>query len=218
MGIQRNTILFLASLTLTMSVCTCDTTDACNALETLVCSNQQQLLAQLQSSVLQLQSTVVQMQAGKERGASQGSHIVQCTWNHSSMGAAKSLSSGLVKSCYITKKSSKSALRVKWSGDVRLFHTSSSGYACKRWYFTFNGAECSSPDAIDIVVHTKLGEPTENFHKTTSVEGLCFNVPAGELTVGFNIGKCKVGNYPEGNALTGHFGVSRIIVEEVTVI
>ncbi|XP_013399633.1 collagen triple helix repeat-containing protein 1 [Lingula anatina] len=200
-----------------MSVCKCHTT--ANALATLVFTNIQQLLSQLQSYVLQLQSTVVQMQAGKEQGASQGNHIVQCTWNHSSMGAAKYVSSGLVKSCQFTKKSSKTALRVKWSGDLRLLRKSSGGYAaCKRWYFTFNGAECTSPDAIDIVVHTKLKETTENFHKTTSVEGLCFNVPAGEVTLGFNVGKCNVGNYPQGEVHTGYFGVFRIIVEEVTVI
>ena len=44
--------------------------------------------------------------------------------------------------CVFTKNFSDTALHVYWTGALRIHGCSN---CCKRWYFTFNGAECSGP-------------------------------------------------------------------------
>lgn len=56
-----------------------------------------------------------------------------------------------------------------------------SGTCSKRWYFIFNGHECSSPAAIDGLVY-KSGN-TFWPHRHKDVEGYCENAPAGNVTV-----------------------------------
>ena len=86
-----------------------------------------------------------------------------------------------------------------------------SGYCCSRWYFTFNGNECSGPMTIEGVVY---GAPTnDNPHRHRQIEGYCENIPAGQVTIGFKIGNCK--RYSINNGYTGWNSVSRIMIEEV---
>ena len=56
--------------------------------------------------------------------------------------------------CIFKKMSDNTSLRVYWSGQLRLSHCDN---CCKRWYFTFNGVECSAPAAIDAVVYMRYG-------------------------------------------------------------
>ena len=45
------------------------------------------------------------------------------------------------------------------------------------------------------------------------IEGVCENVPRGEVTVGFSVGNCA--GYDDADAYTGWKSVSRICVEEM---
>lgn len=64
---------------------------------------------------------------------------------------------------------SNSALRVLFSGSLRLKCRNA---CCQRWYFTFNGAECSGPLPIEAIIYLDQGSPelnsTINIHRTSS--------------------------------------------------
>ena len=82
---------------------------------------------------------------------------------------------------------------------------------CSRWYFTFNGNECSGPMTIEGIVY---GDPAnDNPHRHRQIEGYCENIAAGQVTIGFNIGKCWKGGVSDGN--TGWSSISRIMISEV---
>jgi len=118
---------------------------------------------------------------------------------------------GLIKECIFNKKSAKTGLRVFYNGDLRLFNCHA---CCGRWYFTFNGAECSAPAAIDGLVYMVYGRNgKKNLHRVRQIEGVCEKVHKGVVRVGFWIGKCV--GYATGDAYTGWNSVSRIYVEEV---
>ncbi|XP_060245553.1 collagen triple helix repeat-containing protein 1 isoform X2 [Meriones unguiculatus] len=116
--------------------------------------------------------------------------------------------------CTFTKMRSNSALRVLFSGSLRLKCRNA---CCQRWYFTFNGAECSGPLPIEAIIYLDQGSPelnsTINIHRTSSVEGLCEGIGAGLVDVAIWVGTCS--DYPKGDASTGWNSVSRIIIEEL---
>ena len=86
---------------------------------------------------------------------------------------------------------------------------------CNRWYFTFNGAECSSPAAIDGVFLVYQGTSwKKNPHRPRHIEGICEKLHKGTVRVGFWVGKCA-GGYKTGDAYTGWNSVSKIYIEEV---
>ena len=59
-----------------------------------------------------------------------------------------------------------------------------------------------------------LGDPAnDNPHRHRQIEGYCENIPAGHVTIGFNIGNCK--GYSTYNGYTGTLSVSRIMIAEV---
>ena len=107
------------------------------------------------------------------------------------------------------KNFSDTALHVYWAGTLRVHGCSG---CCKRWYFTFNGAECSAPLPIDGVVY--INDKAKDPHRVRHIEGFCNKVHKGKVRVGFWVGKChgSSGNY---DAYTGWNSVSRIFVEEV---
>ncbi len=71
--------------------------------------------------------------------------------------------------CTFTKQHADSALRVLFSGSLRLKCKTA---CCQRWYFTFNGAECAAPLPIESIIYLDQGSPefnsTINIHRTTS--------------------------------------------------
>ena len=83
-------------------------------------------------------------------------------------------------------------------------------YKCNRWYFKFNGSECSGPMTIEAILYN-FG-PTLYLHG--SFEGYCENIPQGVVRVELWVGKC-IGQ-TLGNAETGWNSVSRIMIEEVS--
>ena len=83
---------------------------------------------------------------------------------------------------------------------MRVYGTSAK---CNRWFFKFNGNECSGPMTIDAVVYNcwPSGNPNQLHHR--SFEGYCENIPQGRVTA-------------LGDAYTGWHSVSRIMIEEVS--
>ncbi|XP_068717753.1 collagen triple helix repeat-containing protein 1-like [Montipora capricornis] len=128
----------------------------------------------------------------------------ECAWKNIHEGK----DNGLIKDCVFTKNFSDTALHVAWTGTLRVYGCTG---CCKRWYFTFNGVECSAPLPIDGVVYLRLaGQDT---HRVRHIEGHCNNIPKGKVRVGFWVGNCP--GYGNADAHTGWNSVSRIFVEEV---
>ncbi|XP_054840982.1 collagen triple helix repeat-containing protein 1 [Eublepharis macularius] len=134
----------------------------------------------------------------------------QCSWSALNYG----IDLGKIAECTFTKMRTNSALRVLFSGSLRL---KCKNACCQRWYFTFNGAECSGPLPIEAIIYLDQGSPelnsTINIHRTSSVEGLCEGISAGLVDVAIWVGTCL--DYPKGDASTGWNSVSRIIIEEL---
>uniref|UniRef100_A0A8B9VWH9 Collagen triple helix repeat containing 1 n=6 Tax=Anatidae TaxID=8830 RepID=A0A8B9VWH9_9AVES len=134
----------------------------------------------------------------------------QCSWSALNYG----IDLGKIAECTFTKMRSNSALRVLFSGSLRL---KCKNACCQRWYFTFNGAECAGPLPIEAIIYLDQGSPelnsTINIHRTSSVEGLCEGINAGLVDIAIWVGTCA--DYPRGDASTGWNSVSRIIIEEL---
>ena len=114
----------------------------------------------------------------------------------------------LLQDCQFTKTKDVTALRVAYQGNLYVGSCSS---CCKRWFITFNGAECSDPMAIDAVQFIRRS--LQNNHRPGLIEGYCNNIHKGKIRVGINIGNCAgFGNY---DGYTGWNSVSRLIIEEV---
>ena len=52
-------------------------------------------------------------------------------------------------------------------------------------------------------------------HRHRQIEGYCENIPAGQVTIGFNIGNCNEWSSTTYDGLTGWQSVSRIMIAEV---
>ncbi|XP_068713087.1 collagen triple helix repeat-containing protein 1-like [Montipora foliosa] len=114
--------------------------------------------------------------------------------------------------CLFYKTSANTGLRVFFNGALRIANCNS---CCKRWYFTFNGVECSNPEAIDGIVYMRQGnEGTKDLQRVRQIEGVCEKgLHQGIVRVGFWVGNCA--SYGNADAYTGWNSVSRIYVEEV---
>ena len=117
----------------------------------------------------------------------------------------------ILKECIFKKASATTGLRVFWSGTLRLYNCHA---CCRRWYFTFNGAECSTPGSIEGVVYMIHGHGAKkDLHRVRHIEGVCEKIHKGTVRVGFWVGNCV--GYGSADADTGWNSVSRIYVEEV---
>ena len=52
-------------------------------------------------------------------------------------------------------------------------------------------------------------------HRHRQIEGYCENIPAGQVTIGFNIGNCNKLTSTIYDGHTGSLSVSRIMIAEV---
>lgn len=121
------------------------------------------------------------------------------------------LDTGQIKECVFNKLSENTGLRVFWNGALRIYNCHG---CCRRWYFTFNGAECAAPAAIDGLVYMLNGNSNKkNLHRVRQIEGVCEKIPKGRVRVGFWVGNCV--GYGTADAYTGWNSVSRIHIEEV---
>ena len=116
----------------------------------------------------------------------------------------------ILQDCVFTKNFTDTALHVAWTGALRVYACAE---CCKRWYFTLNGAECSTPLPIDGVVYLGSSGKTQNPHRVRHIEGHCNNIHKGKVRLGFWVGNCA--RYGHGNVKTGWNSVSRIFIEEV---
>jgi hypothetical protein len=114
----------------------------------------------------------------------------------------------LSKSCSFNKKYDNTSLRVFYEATLR----TQGSNVCSRWYFTFDGAECTQPATIDGIVYVPANQG--NPHRHRHIEGYCNQVHKGRIRVGIWLGKCDNG-YGFGDANTGWTAVSRIVIEEV---
>ena len=117
----------------------------------------------------------------------------------------------LFQDCAFNKLQSNSALRVSFQGNMMVRGSSK----CNRWYFKFNGNECSGPMTIEAAVLNIWSSVNryELYHHR-SFEGYCENIPQGAVRVELWVGKCS--GQTLGNADTGWISVSRIMIEEVS--
>ena len=96
-----------------------------------------------------------------------------------------------------------------WTGALRITGCNS---CCKRWYFTFNGVECSAPLPIDGIVYMAQGSGID-LHRVRHIEGHCNGIHKGKVRVGFFVGNCQ--RHTPAHAYTGYISMPRIFVEEV---
>ena len=112
--------------------------------------------------------------------------------------------------CAFNKLKSDSALKVSFQGNMRV----SGDNQCNRWYFKFNGNECSGPMTIEAAVYNDWTSENPNLLHHRSFEGYCENIPQGAVRVELWVGQC--GGHTLGSAETGWESVSRIMIEEVS--
>ena len=108
------------------------------------------------------------------------------------------------------KKYPETSLHVYFAGNLRI---ASCDNCCSRWYFTFNGTECSSPGTIDGAFYVGRGR-NHNLHRQRHIEGHCNNIQKGKVRVGFGVVKCVTG-HKITDADTGWHSMTRIFIEEV---
>ena len=108
------------------------------------------------------------------------------------------------------KKYTETSLHVYFAGNLRIYNCND---CCSRWYFKFNGAECSAPGKIDGAFYMASGAG-KNLHRHRHIEGHCNNIHKGKVRVGFWVGSCNNG-HKLTDADTGWTTMSRIFIEEV---
>ena len=116
----------------------------------------------------------------------------------------------LFQECSFNKLHDNTALRVSYQGSARVY----SNHKCNRWYFKFNGNECSGPLPIDSVVYNGWAGGLSDIQRNHFFEGYCDNLARGSVSVELWVGKCS-GYSTQGDAYTGWNSVSRIMIEEV---
>ena len=116
----------------------------------------------------------------------------------------------LFQDCAFNKLQSNSALRVSFQGNTKVY----GGSKCNRWYFRFNGNECSGPMTIEAAVLNIWSSGSDYLYHHRSFEGYCENIPQGAVRVELWVGKCS--GWTLGDASTGWNSVSRIMIEEVS--
>ena len=116
----------------------------------------------------------------------------------------------LSQDCSFNKLLPGTALKVSFQGNTRV---NGPGSKCNRWYFKFNGNECSGPMTIEAVVYSKWPSGNPSLLQHRSFEGYCENIPQGMVRVELWVGDCRGFT---GNAYTGWISVSRIMIEEVS--
>ena len=115
------------------------------------------------------------------------------------------------KDCNFVKHYANTSLHVYFAGNLRIHGCNG---CCSRWYFTFNGNECSSPATIEGALYMQTGK-NQNILRHRHIEGHCNDIPKGKVRVGFWVGKCKT--YNSADAFTsGLYTVSRVFIEEVS--
>jgi len=128
----------------------------------------------------------------------------QCAWRRVDV-----IDNGKIQECSFNKLHDNTALKVSYQGNAQVY----SNGKCNRWYFKFNGNECSGPLPIESVVYNSWRGEVANNYRNHFFEGYCENLARGTISVELWVGKCS--GYSLGDAFTGWNSVSRIMIEEV---
>ncbi|CAH3152327.1 unnamed protein product [Porites lobata] len=147
---------------------------------------------------------------GESAKASQASVVPQTNWKQCVWKSGSGTDNGKIKDCTFNKLKSDTALKVSFQGNMRIYGDNK----CNRWYFKFNGNECSGTMTIEAVVYNDWSSGNPNLHHHRSFEGYCENISQGAVRVELWVGQCS--GYTLGNAHTGWNSVSRIMIEEVS--
>ncbi|CAH3183325.1 unnamed protein product [Porites lobata] len=147
---------------------------------------------------------------GESAKASQASVVPQTNWKQCVWKSYSDTDNGKIKDCAFNKLQSNSALRVSFQGNMRV----QGNDKCNRWYFKFNGNECSGPMTIEAAVYNNWSSGNPNLLHHRSFEGYCENISQGAVRVELWVGQCSGNNL--GNAYTGWNSVSLIMIEEVS--
>eukprot|EP00118_Oscarella_pearsei_P018619 m.191343 g.191343 ORF g.191343 m.191343 type:complete len:280 (+) comp39447_c2_seq9:184-1023(+) len=132
-------------------------------------------------------------------------------WKHCAWKKVEKKDSGLVYDCTFTKKDGSSSLKVSYAATARVLCPGKR--CCGRWFFTFNGRECSSPMPIDGVVYVNdLKNNWLDPLRARVIEGVCEKLPAGSITVAVHVGNCDT--YGTSDRDSGWNSVSSIMIEE----
>ncbi|CAH1253602.1 CTHRC1 [Branchiostoma lanceolatum] len=137
--------------------------------------------------------------------AGRGRNVKQCSWKELNNG----VDSGRIAGCTFNKNRDDSTVMVLFNGAMRV---KSGAAACKRWFFTFNGAECADPMTIEAMVYMDT-ELSINIHRAGTVQGLCDGIKRGVVDVALWVEDCE--GYSNGDSATGWNSVSRLIIEEI---
>ena len=113
--------------------------------------------------------------------------------------------------CAFNNLKSDSALKVSFQGNMRV----SGAIKCNRWYYKFNGNECSGPMTIEGAVYNNWPTRNHNLLHHRSFGGYGENIPQGTVRVELWVRQCSSG-HTLGDAYTGWESVSRIMIEEVS--
>ena len=114
----------------------------------------------------------------------------------------------ILQDCVFNKRKEDTAICVVYQSNFRLNCNST---CCKRWFVTFNGAECRGPLPIEAVYW--LRSRSQDNHIPGAIEGFCDNIHKGRIRVGIKIGNCVEYGHADGE--TGWNTVSRLLIEEV---
>ncbi|XP_078343373.1 uncharacterized protein LOC144629070 isoform X5 [Oculina patagonica] len=128
----------------------------------------------------------------------------QCAWK-----GLEHTDNGKIKECSFNKLHSNTALRVSYQGNVQVYTNG----GCNRWYFKFDGNECSGPTTIESVNYNNWKGGLADNYRNGFFEGYCENLARGTVRVELWVGECY--GKTQGNAYTGWNSVSRIMIEEV---
>ena len=120
------------------------------------------------------------------------------------------LAFSLLQECSFNKLASDTSLKVSFQGNMRV----NGNNRCNRWYFKFNGNECSGPMTIEAAVYNDWSSGNHDLYHHRSFEGYCENIPQGAVRVELWVGQC--GSRTLSDAYTGWESVSRILIEEVS--
>jgi len=116
----------------------------------------------------------------------------------------------LFQDCSFNKLQSDTAIKVSFQGNMTVYGSSQK---CNRWFFKFNGNECSGM-TIEAVVFSSWPSGIPNLLHHRSFEGYCENIPQGTVRVELWVGSCPSNTL--GDAYTGWKSVSRIMIGEVS--
>ncbi|XP_077996719.1 collagen triple helix repeat-containing protein 1-like [Glandiceps talaboti] len=148
--------------------------------------------------------------AGADGPAGEGELLEYSNWRQCAYVEATGTDNGLIKTCSFKKLYSNTALYVAYGGNMRSYGCSG---CCIRWFFRFNGNECSNPTAIDGIIY-QTNTHYINLHRHYNVEGICQGLSAGDIDVSYYVGACSGHGYYD--AYTGWNSASRIIIQEIS--